>query len=291
MGTNEFTPNHSRPQAESEDSMLSPMDYESLLAQVVQLVEDAGLMLITEWQRPEGPRGSGDKADVDVEIESLLRPRLLQLLDCDFWGEETGHRLTGARYCWVVDPNDGTADFLKGHKGSAISVGLLEDTQPVLGVVYAPVLPDGDSDCIAWAKGTPRVLRNGRPVDATLAQKEWSQDSIVMVSTAAKEKPEINSELCAPAGFIAMPSIAYRLARVAAGDGDAGVSLVPVSAHDVVAGHALLIGAGGVMIDQDGNDITYVTEASMQTVSQRCFGGTSEACKTLATRNWSKVFS
>lgn len=90
MGTDEFTSNHSRPQAESEQSMLSPMDYESLLAQVVQLVEDAGLLLITEWQRPEGPRGSGDKADVDVEIESLLRPRLLQLLDCDFWGEETG---------------------------------------------------------------------------------------------------------------------------------------------------------------------------------------------------------
>lgn len=290
MGTDEFTSNHSRPQAESEQSMLSPMDYESLLAQVVQLVEDAGLLLITEWQRPEGPRGSGDKADVDVEIESLLRPRLLQLLDCDFWGEETGHRLTGARYCWVVDPNDGTADFLKGHKGSAISVGLLEDTQPVLGVVYAPVLPDGDSDCIAWAKGTPRVLRNGRPVDATLAQKEWSQDSIVMVSAAAKEKPEINSELCAPAGFIAMPSIAYRLARVAAGDGDAGVSLVPVSAHDVVAGHALLIGAGGVLIDQDGNGITYVTEASMQKVSQRCFGGTPGACKALLFRNWRKVF-
>ena len=92
MGTDEFTSNHSRPQAESEHSMLNPTDYKSLLAQVVQLVEDAGLLLITEWQRPEGPRGSGDKADVDVEIESLLKPRLLQLLDCDFWGEETGHR-------------------------------------------------------------------------------------------------------------------------------------------------------------------------------------------------------
>ena len=90
---------------------------------------------------------------------------------------------------------------------------------------------------------------------------------------------------------MAMPSIAYRLARVAAGDGDAGVSLVPVSAHDVAAGHALLIGAGGVLIDQDGNSITYVTEADMQTVSLRCFGGTSEACKTLVTRNWSTVFS
>lgn len=135
------------------------------------LVEDAGLLLITEWQRPEGPRGSGDKADVDVEIESLLKPRLLQLLDCDFWGEETDHRLTGARYCWVVDPNDVTADFLKSHKGSAISVGLLEDAQPVLGVVYAPVLQDGDSDCVAWAKGAPCVLRNGSPIKATLAQK------------------------------------------------------------------------------------------------------------------------
>lgn len=171
MGIDDLTPNHSRPQTESEHSILSPMDYESLLAQVVQLVEDAGLLLITEWQRPEGPRGSGDKADVDVEIESLLKPRLLQLLDCDFWGEETGHRLTGARYCWVVDPNDGTADFLKGHKGSAISVGLLEDAQPVLGVVYAPVLLDGDSDCVAWAKGAPCVLRNGSPIKATLAKK------------------------------------------------------------------------------------------------------------------------
>jgi len=112
-----------------------------------------------------------------------------------------------------------------------------------------------------------------------------------MVSTAATNKPEINSELCSPGCFVAMPSIAYRLARVSAGDGDAGVSLVPVSAHDVAAGHALLIGAGGVLIDQDGNSITYVTEADMQTVSLRCFGGTSEACKTLVTRNWSTVFS
>lgn len=65
MGIEEFKSDH---------SWLSPVDYENLLEQVLQLVEDAGLLLITEWQRPEGPRGSGDKADVDVEIESLLRP-------------------------------------------------------------------------------------------------------------------------------------------------------------------------------------------------------------------------
>lgn len=225
------------------------MDYSELLSRVTQVVTNAGELLIAEWQRPDGARGAGDKADVDLEIEALLRPCLLGILDGDFWGEETGHSLTGAQFCWVVDPNDGTADFLKGFKGSAISVGLLENSQPVLGVVYAPVLEGQASDCIAWAKGLPSVLRNGKTVKADLSDKEWSPESRVMVSTAARMKPELNSELCAPGRFVAMPSIAYRLARVAAGDGVAGVSLVPISAHDVVAGHALIKGAGGVLLN------------------------------------------
>jgi hypothetical protein len=80
-----------------------------------------------------------------------------------------------------------------------------------------------------------------------------SRDILTYINQPTEaRKPELNSELCSPGSFIAMPSIAYRLARVAAGDGDAGVSLVPVSAHDVAAGHALLIGAGGVLVDQDG---------------------------------------
>ncbi|MDT4865177.1 3'(2'),5'-bisphosphate nucleotidase [compost metagenome] len=60
--------------------------------------------------------------------------------------------LTGHRWCWVVDPNDGTSDFLKDRKGSAISIGLLHNALPVLGVVYAPVTEDCGADCIAWAR-------------------------------------------------------------------------------------------------------------------------------------------
>lgn len=266
------------------------MDYEVLLKKVIRAVELAGVYLIAEWQRPDGPRGSGDKADVDIEIESQLRPGLLSLLGCDFWGEETGFILTGAEYCWVVDPNDGTADFLRGLKGSAISVGLLKNARPVLGVVYAPVLYNRPPDCIAWAEGMPFIQRNGEPVTAMLTDHDWTESSKVMVSSAAQSKPEVNSELCAPGTFVPMPSIAYRLARVAAGDGAAAVSLYPVSAHDVVAGHALLIGAGGVLLNQEGNAIFYTTEASMKTVSQRCFGGAASACQSLVSRDWDKVF-
>ena len=87
-----------------------------------------------------------------------------------------------------------------------------------------------------------------------------------------------------------MPSIAYRLARVAAGDGVCAVSLYPVSAHELVAGHALLIGAHGVLVDEYGSPIKYQTETRMLRVSKRCFGGAPSACAALLTREWAKVF-
>lgn len=260
------------------------------LSQVIDSVLAAGRTLAAEWQRPDGPRGSGDKADVDIEIEHILRNDLLALIDCDFWGEETESRLTGAEFCWVVDPNDGTADFLSGKRGSAISVGLLRNSQPILGVVYAPVTDDRGPDCIAWEFGMTGLLRNGQPLHHSLRHQALSSRSKVLVSTAASTKPLLNAELCAPASFVPMPSIAYRLALTAAGDAVAGVSLVPVGAHDVVAGHALLIGVQGVLLNQDGSPIIYSAQAKLSQVSSRCFGGAPDVCKQLFGRSWGKLF-
>jgi myo-inositol-1(or 4)-monophosphatase len=262
-----------------------------LLTQTIEIVVGAGQLLIAEWARKEGPRGEGDKASVDFEIEEFLRLQLLELLNCDFWGEETGHSLTGNSMCWVVDPNDGTSDFLNGLKGSALSVGLLREQIPVLGVVFAPITVEGTPDCIAWAEGLEKVIRNGQPVPSRLSTKTLSSNESVMVSAAAINKPGINADLCKPAEFVAMPSIAYRLAKVAAGDGVCGVSLYPVSAHDVVAGHALLRGAGGVLLDERAQTISYVTEANMQIVSRRCFGGSASACRILVAREWNRIFT
>jgi myo-inositol-1(or 4)-monophosphatase len=263
---------------------------QQLLTQVIAAVERAGVLLARECARPGGRRGCGDKAEIDVEIEVLLRAELLALLDCDWWGEETGHVLSRYPFCWVVDPNDGTSDFLRGLAGSAISVGLLHDGKPVLGVVHAPVTPSGISDCIGWAKGMDHLLRNNDPIVVDLSYQKLSETATVMVSAAATGKPDINNQLCAPAEFYAMPSIAYRLAKVAAGDGVCGISLYPVSAHDVVAGHALLIGAKGVLIGEDGSPIHYTTESTMMKVSGRVFGGAPSACSELNKRDWQRVF-
>ncbi|WP_339100175.1 inositol monophosphatase family protein [Pseudomonas atacamensis] len=263
---------------------------QQILPQVIEVVERAGVLLAEECVRPEGRRGYGDKAEIDVEIEVFLREELLKILQCDWWGEETGHVLSGYPFCWVVDPNDGTSDFLNGLTGSAVSVGLLHDGKPVLGVVHAPVTPSGISDCIAWAKGMDHLLRNNDRIFVDLSNQKLSATATVMVSAAANDKPDINNQLCAPAEFYAMPSIAYRLAKVAAGDGVCGISLYPVSAHDVVAGHALLNGAKGVLVGEDGTPIQYTTDATMAKVSGRVFGGAPNACSELNKRHWNRVF-
>ncbi|UUY10649.1 hypothetical protein LRS11_18065 [Pseudomonas sp. J452] len=208
---------------------------------------------------------------------------------CDFLGEETGRKLSGHSYCWVVDPHDGTADFLAGRIGSSVSVGLLHKGAPVLGVVYAPVTSRGP-DCIAWQQGMRSLLRNGQSI-ALSATDRGLHGSIVFVSAAAESKRAENDVLCAPAVCEPMPSIAYRLARAAAGDGVAGVSLYGVSPHDVVAGHALLLAAGGNLFDQDGQPIRYTTPAEFSSPVTRCFGGERAACLTLLTRPWSTLVS
>jgi fructose-1,6-bisphosphatase/inositol monophosphatase family enzyme len=99
-----------------------------LLSRLITRFERAGDMLVAEFHRIPRPRGHGDKADVDQEIELMLREQLLALLRCRFMGEETGVRShLDARFCWVVDPHDGTSAFL-GHRGSAILVAPLPDT-------------------------------------------------------------------------------------------------------------------------------------------------------------------
>lgn len=285
-----MNPPSTRNIAPDSKARMESVDLPQLLKDVVAVVITAGEKIKAEWSRIDGPRGHGAKAAVDIEIEQELRKNLLTLLAADFWGEETGSSLTGHPLCWVIDPNDGTSDFLRGIKGSAVSVGLLRDRIPVLGVVYAPVTENLGGDCIGWAEGMDSISRNGKETMCALEDRAIRNGDQIMVSAAASKAPAVNAELCAPGQFVAMPSIAYRLARVAAGDGVCAVSLYPVAAHDVVAGHALLRAVGGVLTDENGQEVTYTTKQSMEVVSQRCFGGAPVACASLRLKDWQRVF-
>jgi ADP-ribosylglycohydrolase/fructose-1,6-bisphosphatase/inositol monophosphatase family enzyme len=263
-------------------------DFAALLAAVIAAAEVAGGRLAAEFARPQGPRGHGSHADIDDEIEAELRGRLLELLPARWRGEETGVLAgAGGPYCWLVDPHDGTRSYLAGEPGSAVSIALLRDGVPVLGVVHAPLSPDRGADTIAWAEGLDRLLRNGVPVASVPGDRDLSAGDIVLLSQAAAEWAVGNARAVAPARFVALPSIAYRLARAAAGDGVAAVSLNGPCGWDYAAGHALIRGAGGVLLNEAGTEVAYTVDGASTT--QACFGGAPRVARTLAARDWSKV--
>jgi ADP-ribosylglycohydrolase/fructose-1,6-bisphosphatase/inositol monophosphatase family enzyme len=262
-----------------------PASPQSLLPSVIQAVIESGRMVAAEFSRKSGPRFSDHvTAPVDHEIEMLLRTRLLGLLPARFVGEEAGVLPAEANgFCWVVDPHDGTRAFLEGKRGSAVSVALLRQGMPVLGVVYAPLSPDRGKDLIAWAEGGP-ITRNGTPVEIDLRQRGLNSGGVVFLNHGAWQRPVWNGTACAPGRFMPLPSIAYRLARVAVGDGIATQTLRPVNALDIAAGHALLLAAGGVLVAEDGTPVVYNELGESR--PSACFGGAPAAVTTLRARAW-----
>ena len=261
-----------------------PLEAE-LLPSVIDAVAAASMMLCEESRRPEGPRGAGAKAEIDTEIENFLADELKAILPAYFVGEETRPRPgDDSPYCWLVDPHDGTRAYLKGHRGTAVSVALLRDGVPVLGVVCAPMSPDRGWDLIAWAEGLPHLLRNGTETRVDLSSIELGAGQVVLLGHRAADTPVASGKSVAPARFISIPSIAYRLARVAAGDGVAAVSTNAPSGYDYAAGHALLRGAGGKFLDQTGRDVAYDRYGSSGVSC--CFGGAPQVVRALADRSW-----
>ena len=255
----------------------------------IEVALAAGERLREELFRPGGPRGSGDKADIDLEVETDIRRQLLEAFpEWSYQGEETGRAENGGPARWIVDPNDGTSCYLKGMRGSSVSIALLWEGEPVLGVVYAPLYPDNAGDCLSWAEGCGPMMRNG----VAWPRPDWSEKltskDVVLVSQHGDRASAANLRCVQPARMRCMPSIAYRFALVAAGEACAGVSLASPVAHDFAACHALLRGQGGSLLDQDGQPIVYDERGSAG--SPRCFGGSPEICRSLARRPWNEVF-
>lgn len=216
----------------------------SLLPDVLAAVAAAGALIRAEFHHPGGPRGWGSKAPVDAEVENLLKTRLLALFPCGWRGEETEALAARDGWEWVVDPQDGTADFLAGHRGPTVSVALLRQGDPVLGVVHAPLWPDDGGEMIAWAEGAG-LSRNGRPV---VPETGFAAPVVAVGRSGLIAAPDLRA--------LALPSPAFRLALAAVGEVAAATSHTRgLAVWDIAGGLALLKGAGKRAVDLHGQPI------------------------------------
>jgi myo-inositol-1(or 4)-monophosphatase len=189
-------------------------------------------------------------SDVDTASENAVREALAE--DCPdiaFFGEESGGER--ASLGWLVDPLDGTANFLHGLPAVGVSIGLVRDGQPIVGVVHAPML--GDTYCASLGGG---ATRNG---EALKVSTRAPAEAIPATGFPFRHKEWIDAYLDV---YREAYGIVEDLRRVGAASLDLAWSAAGVfdgffelglGPWDVAAGALLVREAGGVVTDWVGD--------------------------------------
>jgi myo-inositol-1(or 4)-monophosphatase len=188
----------------------------------------------TEYKIGHDPVTEADRA-----LDAVLRKELLR--EGEGWLSEESVddpvRLQHSR-TWVVDPLDGTREFVKGIPEFCVSIGFVEDGRPVAGGIHNPAT--GETFLGSIDSG---VTYNGKPCQPS--QRTNLDGALVLASRSEVKRGEWKAFEGGDFQIKPMGSVAYKLALVAAGLADITFTLTPKNEWDVVAGAALVLSAGG----------------------------------------------
>lgn len=220
-----------------------------MLEAVSLIVREAGRIAAgrcgTAFKRWEKVPGS-PVCDVDLEVDNFLRERLTALDPEAGWlSEETldaSDRIERPRL-WVVDPIDGTRDYLRGRTGWCVSVALVEERAPLIGVLDAPARGEH------WtAERGGGARRNGEPLRVSGRR----------TLAGARVPAEILSEADGDLVAVDRPnSIALRIAMVAAGEADLAATLKWGFEWDIAAAALIAAEAGAAVTGALGQPLAF----------------------------------
>ncbi len=236
-------------------------DLAALTREICQIATDAGAFLLQECTRFQRDaieyKGLNNVVSyVDKETEKQLVERLGRLLpEAGFITEEgtTGQATDQSALNWIIDPLDGTANFIHGLPVFSVSIGLAQGNTPIAGVVYDP----NRNECFsAWQGGG--AYCNGTKISVSPAMQLG--ESLIATGfpyyTFDQMQPYLRileSLMQQTHGLRRMGSAAIDLAYVAAGRFDAFYEY-NLHSWDMAAGVLLVREAGGVVTDFDGGD-------------------------------------
>jgi len=224
----------------------------------LEIAKGAGELLARHFgtlTRSDATRKGGHRRDLvsraDLEAERFVAERIPK--GDDLLGEETGGGARGGARLWIVDPLDGTVNFLHGIPFWCVSIGVVEAGRLVEAVVHAPALGETFS-----AQAGAGARRNGKPI--RVSETAELRDALLVSGFGYRldELPDSNLDnwsalTLASAGTRRFGSAAIDLAYVACGRSD-GFFELHLNAWDVAAGTLLVREAGGTVTDYGGSD-------------------------------------
>jgi 3'(2'), 5'-bisphosphate nucleotidase len=243
--------------------MTSSREYRRLLDAACEIARVAGGAILEVYGRAEFAvaRKSDDSplTEADQVAHGIISQALVKLdAELPVLSEESlpsdhAARRSWKRY-WLVDPLDGTKEFVKRNGEFTVNIALVEEHRAVLGAVYAPVLDRMYSGALVL--GAWRADRGGaaRPIEVRAA----APSPLRVVGSRSHPAPELAAYLAGlPPHQITDMGSSLKICLVAEGAADVYPRLGPTSEWDTAAAQAILESAGGRMIDLAGRPLRY----------------------------------
>ena len=193
-----------------------------------------------------------------VAEQSIKETLMKNRPDYGWLSEETVDSLErlNKRKVWIVDPLDGTKEFIAGVPNFVVSIALVDDGYPVVGVLYNPVT----KELFTAAKNEGAYL-NETPIKCS--SKENLSEMVMLTS-----RSELRKGLWSPYKNIfhklnPVGSVAYKLGLTAAAKADIFASLRPKNEWDICAGNCIINEAGGKLIDLKGKRVIFNRETTL----------------------------
>ena len=238
--------------------MTAPQNHAHLLPAMVLAARRAGDMALA-WYRPgertsagiEIKAGGSPVSEADHAADALLKGELGTIDPQAGWLSEetvdTPERLSRARL-FIVDPIDGTRAFMAGDPRWAVSVALVENGMPVIGVLHLPALGLTYTAMVgggAMLDGAPIRVSEAMTLDgARIAGPQPLLERFARTGAAISPQGKV-------------PSLAYRIALVAAGEIEAGLASTNAHDWDIAAADLIVHEAGGFLADLQGHRPIY----------------------------------